>query len=135
MSSGGSFTAIPTIDLSFPDDPASEAKLLDQLHHALVNVGFLYVVNHSVPAKIVTDVVEALPKLFALPAEAKDEIALRNSPHFLGYSSDGSETTAGKADRREQVEFATELEDGWSADLPLRERLRAQIRSEPRPRP
>ncbi|KZL68751.1 2OG-Fe(II) oxygenase [Colletotrichum tofieldiae] len=124
MSPGGSFTAIPTIDLSLANDPASEARLLGQLRHALINVGFLYIVNHGVPENTVSDVVEALPKLFALPAEAKDEMALRNSPHFLGYSGDGSETTAGKSDRREQVEFATELEDGWSVGLPLEERLR-----------
>ncbi|KAK6207821.1 2OG-Fe(II) oxygenase [Colletotrichum tabaci] len=118
------FTEIPQIDLSLADDPASEAALLDQLRHALVHVGFLYVVNHGVPAETVADVVRALPMLFALPPAAKDEIALRNSPHFLGYSGDGSETTAGRRDRREQVEFATELADGWSAGLPLRERLR-----------
>ncbi|GJC96014.1 2OG-Fe(II) oxygenase [Colletotrichum higginsianum] len=118
------FTEIPQIDLSLADDPASEAALLDQLRHALVHVGFLYVVNHGVPAETVADVVRALPRLFALPPAAKDEIALRNSPHFLGYSGDGSETTAGRRDRREQVEFATELADGWSAGLPLRERLR-----------
>ncbi|WQF75245.1 Putative oxoglutarate/iron-dependent dioxygenase, non-hem dioxygenase domain-containing protein [Colletotrichum destructivum] len=118
------FTEIPQIDLSLADDPASEAALLDQLRHALVHVGFLYVVNHGVPAETVADVVRALPRLFALPPAAKDEIALRNSPQFLGYSGDGSETTAGQRDRREQVEFATELADGWSAALPLRERLR-----------
>ncbi|GJC80937.1 putative 2-oxoglutarate-dependent dioxygenase DIN11 [Colletotrichum liriopes] len=131
MSPGGSFTAIPTIDLSLANNPASEARLLGQLRHALINVGFLYIVNHGVTENTVSDVVEALPKLFALPAEAKDEMALRNSPHFLGYSGDGSETTAGKSDRREQVEFATELEDGWRVGLPLEERLRGpnQVRT------
>ncbi|OLN83724.1 putative 2-oxoglutarate-dependent dioxygenase DIN11-like protein 2 [Colletotrichum chlorophyti] len=119
-----SFTEIPTIDLSLASSPATEPVLLSRLRHALVNVGFLYVVNHGVPEKTVSDVVDALPRLFALPAEAKNEIALSNSPHFLGYSGDGSEMTAGKYDRREQVEFATELEDGWREGLPLRERLR-----------
>ncbi|TQN64608.1 putative 2-oxoglutarate-dependent dioxygenase [Colletotrichum shisoi] len=118
------FTEIPQINLSLADNPASEAALLDQLRHALVHVSFLYVVNHGVPDETVADVVRALPRLFALPPTAKDKIALRNSPHFLGYSGDGSETTAGRRDRREQVEFATELSDGWSAGLPLRERLR-----------
>lgn len=115
-----SFTSIPILDLSDPSSPA----LLSQLRHALTEVGFLYIVNHGVPVDAVADVVDALPTLFALPADAKDEIALRNSPHFLGYSGDGSETTAGRADRREQVEFATELEDGWTQGQPLRERLK-----------
>ncbi|KAK2042898.1 2OG-Fe(II) oxygenase [Colletotrichum somersetense] len=121
---GGSFTTIPIIDLSLADDPASEAGLRERLRHALVHVGFLYVVNHGVPEETVSAVVEALPRLFALPAAAKEEMALANSPHFLGYSGDGTETTAGAADRREQVEFATELADGWRPGLPLRERLR-----------
>ncbi|KAK1966490.1 Clavaminate synthase-like protein [Colletotrichum sublineola] len=124
MLPGGSFTVIPTIDLSLADDPTSEAGLLERLRHALVHVGFLYVVNHGVPEETVSAVVGALPTLFALPAAAKEEIALENSPHFLGYSGDGAETTAGAVDRREQVEFATELADGWRPGLPLWERLR-----------
>ncbi|KAK1585866.1 2OG-Fe(II) oxygenase [Colletotrichum navitas] len=122
--SGVSFTAIPTIDLSLADDPASEAGLLERLRHALVHIGFLYVVKHGVREETVSAVVGALPRLFALPMAAKQEIALENSPHFLGYSGDGAETTAGAVDRREQVEFATELADGWRQGLPLRERLR-----------
>ncbi|WYZ39869.1 hypothetical protein EsH8_IV_000210 [Colletotrichum jinshuiense] len=124
MSRARSFTEIPTIDLSLAGDRATEPELLDQLRHALINVGFLYVVNHGVPGDVISNVIDALPTLFALPADAKNEIALSNSPHFLGYSGDGSETTAGKSDRREQVEFATELADKWRRGLPLRERLR-----------
>lgn len=131
MSRARSFTEIPTIDLSLAGDRATEPELLDQLRHALINVGFLYVVNHGVPGDVISNVIDALPTLFALPADAKNEIALSNSPHFLGYSGDGSETTAGKSDRREQVEFATELADEWRRGLPLRERLRGpnQVRT------
>ncbi|KAJ5016481.1 hypothetical protein K4K57_011416 [Colletotrichum sp. SAR 10_99] len=124
MPQAHTFTEIPRIDLSLASDPATEPVLLDQLRDALINVGFLYVINHGVPQTTISNVVEALPTLFALPVKAKDEIALRNSPHFLGYSGDGSETTAGKSDRREQVEFATELENVWREGVPLRERLR-----------
>ncbi|KAM0324624.1 hypothetical protein ACHAQA_008013 [Verticillium albo-atrum] len=46
------------------------------------------------------------------------------TPHFLGYSAAGSETTAGAADNREQFEFATELAATWAKGLPLAERLR-----------
>ncbi|KAF6805162.1 2OG-Fe oxygenase family protein [Colletotrichum musicola] len=119
-----SFTSIPIIDLSLSSPPSTTPALLSQLRHALTEVGFLYIVNHGVPADAVADVVNALPTLFALSPEEKDEIALRNSPHFLGYSGDGSETTAGRVDRREQVEFATELEDKWEEGKPLRERLK-----------
>ncbi|KAL1983465.1 hypothetical protein VTN96DRAFT_10286 [Rasamsonia emersonii] len=120
------FTSIPIIDLSLASSPSTRSELLHQLRHALTSVGFLYVANHGVPEKVISDLVEALPKLFALPAQAKDEIALRNSPHFLGYSSVGAEMTAGRTDRREQVEFATELEERWApgCGIPLYERLK-----------
>lgn len=119
------FTSIPIIDLS----PTSDKKhQLSQLHHALTSIGFLYIRNHGVPADAIADLVNALPPLFSLTDAAKEAIALHNSPHFLGYSSVGAETTAGQTDVREQVEFATELAPQiWSFDngmLPLYERLK-----------
>ena len=107
--SGINFTEIPRLDLSLANDPSTEPQLLKQLRHALINVGFMYVENHSVSSAVTSDLQNALPKLFALPPEAKEEVALSKSPHFLGYSAEGSETTAGKADRSEQFEFASEL--------------------------
>ncbi|KAM0552629.1 hypothetical protein ACHAPJ_007726 [Fusarium lateritium] len=98
------FTEIPIIDLSLSDD-----EVLAKLRVALTDVGFLYVSNHGVPQSAIDDLVHILPKLFALSDEAKKEIALENSPHFLGYSAAGTETTAGESDQREQVELATEL--------------------------
>ncbi|PNY21248.1 2-oxoglutarate-dependent dioxygenase DIN11 [Tolypocladium capitatum] len=119
-----SFTEIPRLDLSLASDAETEPRLLRQLRYALTQVGFLYVENHGVPAGTISDVVDALPALFALPAEAKAEVALGNSPHFLGYSGVGSETTAGGPDRREQFEFANELTATWAEGMPLRDRLR-----------
>lgn len=120
------FTSIPIIDLSLASSPTTRHDLLTQLRHALTSVGFLYVRNHGVPEKVIFDLVDALPRLFAMPAEAKEEIALANSPHFLGYSSVGAEMTAGRTDRREQVEFATELEEKWApgCGMPVYERLK-----------
>lgn len=119
-----SFTRIPRLDLSLAAEPTTQPQLLRELRYALTDVGFLYVENHGVPGDAISDVVDALPRLFALPAAAKEEVALAKSPHFLGYSGDGSETTAGRSDRREQFEFATELTATWSDGLPLRDRLR-----------
>jgi isopenicillin N synthase-like dioxygenase len=51
-------------------------------------------------------------------------VALHNSPHFLGYSQIGSETTAGVQDQREQFEFATELPNTWSEGKPRYELLK-----------
>ncbi|EGU81418.1 hypothetical protein HZS61_000092 [Fusarium oxysporum f. sp. conglutinans] len=99
------FTQIPVIDISSPTPQA-----LSNLRTALTEIGFLYISNHSVPTSTIISLINILPELFSLPPEAKQEIALENSPHFLGYSAAGTETTAGKADLREQVELATELE-------------------------
>lgn len=119
-----SFTEIPVIDLALADSPAAGAHLLSDLRNALLHVGFLYIKNHGVPDRVISSIQDTLPTLFALPPEAKDEVALGKFPHFLGYSSDGSETTAGKADCREQFEFATELDATWREGLPLSDRLR-----------
>ena len=123
MSSTGSFTTIPRLNLGLAEGP-SRPELLRRLRYALTEVGFLYVDNHGVPESAIDAVTDALPRLFDLPPSDKDEIALANSPHFLGYSSALSEMTAGKQDCREQVEFATELTNEWTPDQPLCERLR-----------
>lgn len=115
------FTEIPAIDVSLADDPATLPTLLTSLKTALTDIGFLYISHHGVPSPVIDRLVGILPTLFALPEQAKAGIALENSPHFLGYSAAGTETTAGRADQREQVEFATELD---VTDGPLHERLR-----------
>ncbi|KAL1960776.1 hypothetical protein VTO42DRAFT_6606 [Malbranchea cinnamomea] len=125
MAPAHEFSEIPILDLSLASSPDTKPALLKQLHHALVSVGFLYVSNHGVPSNVIDDLVRALPQFFSLPDADKQEIALSNSPHFLGYSSVGSETTGGRADRREQVEFATELSASYvEGKTPLYERLR-----------
>ncbi|KAJ5360565.1 Oxoglutarate/iron-dependent dioxygenase [Penicillium concentricum] len=107
------FKSIPVIDLSLAKSPITRPKLLQELHHTLTSIGFLYITNHDVPQDVISDLKHALPTLFALDPAEKEEVALHNSPHFLGYSQVGSETTAGVADKREQFEFATELPDLW----------------------
>ncbi|KAJ5836735.1 Oxoglutarate/iron-dependent dioxygenase [Penicillium robsamsonii] len=118
------FKYIPVIDLSLAKSPITRPKLLQELHYALTCIGFLYITNHDVPQDVISDLKHALPTLFALDPAEKEEVALHNSPHFLGYSQVGSETTAGVADKREQFEFATELPDLWRVGLPLYERLK-----------
>lgn len=118
------FQSIPIIDLSLAESPETRPQLLKQLHRALIQIGFLYVSNHGVPRKAVQDLKSLLPRLFDLDSQTKENVALHKSPHFLGYSHVGSETTAGIADKREQFEFATELPDIWREGFPLYERLK-----------
>jgi len=104
---------IPVLDLSLAKDPDGRSELLKQLHAALFDVGFLYVVNHDVPADTITRLTSLLPRLFDLPAEQKALLRKLNSPHFLGYSGFAEETTLGKQDLREQFDFGTELPAIW----------------------
>ncbi|KAJ5754383.1 Oxoglutarate/iron-dependent dioxygenase [Penicillium manginii] len=78
------FQSIPIIDLSLANSPATRSGLLQQLHQALIEVGFLYVSNHEVPQNVVSDLKEVLPRLFNLDLEHKEKVALYNSPPFLG---------------------------------------------------
>ncbi|KAI1146371.1 2OG-Fe(II) oxygenase superfamily protein [Nemania diffusa] len=119
-----SFDTIPTIDLSLANHPTTLPQLLKDLRHALIDIGFLYVSNHGVPPPIISALVSALPGLFSLDEATKRAVALENSPHFLGYSGVGGETTGGAVDVREQFEFATELAATWREGLPLYKHLR-----------
>ncbi|KAB8298024.1 hypothetical protein EYC80_001796 [Monilinia laxa] len=117
------FSEIPILDLGLADDPCTRPRLLKELRHVLLNIGFLYVKNHSVSPGVINELVKALPDLFGIPEEEKHSISLEKSPHFLGYSGLGAETTAQTTDQREQFEFATELETTWFEGDPLYKRL------------
>jgi len=125
------FTEIPVLDLSLADNADTRPQLLEALRYVLTDIGFLYITNHGADKNVIEDLINVLPKLFALPPSAKAEVALENSPHFLGYSRTGTETTAGNPDFREQFEFATELAASWQDGDPLSERLRGpnQVRT------
>ena len=113
-----SFTSIPILDFSLTKSPKTRDTFLSQLRHALINVGFLYLSNHTVSASVIDSLLEYIPKLFALPQQAKDNIAMANSEHFLGYSRLGKELTKGKIDQREQFDFATRHVSRWKEGDP-----------------
>ena len=101
--------SLPILDLSLASNPSRRPLLLDQLRHALFNIGFLYIKNHGVSEGIIHSLTSRIPLLFDLPEEAKLGLSKLNSPHFLGYSGLAEEVTQGKRDFREQFDFATEL--------------------------
>lgn len=117
--------SIPLIDLSLASSPATRSRLLSDIRSALLEIGFLYVSNHGVPEETVTALIEILPNLFQLPERDKAQIALLNSPHFVGYHAFGNEITAGQRDQKEVFDFATELPDVYAKDpsQPLYTRL------------
>ncbi|KIJ50464.1 hypothetical protein M422DRAFT_245749 [Sphaerobolus stellatus SS14] len=110
------FTSVPVLDYSLVK--TDKQKFLIQLRHALVYVGFLYLSNHTFPQELVDSLISYVPRLFALPQEEKDSIAMRNSQHFLGYNRFGSEFTKGATDLREQFDFASQHKNRWTPGAP-----------------
>ncbi|KZS92249.1 Clavaminate synthase-like protein [Sistotremastrum niveocremeum HHB9708] len=103
------FQSIPILDYSLSQGP-QKPLFLNQLRHAIINVGFLYLKNHSVPASLVEEVKAYTPKFFELPQATKDKLRMANSQHFLGYSRLAAEITKGEVDQREQIDIGTEFE-------------------------
>jgi len=117
------FSSIPILDYSLLDSPSQRPKFIAQLQHALINVGFLYLSNHPVSTADIDSLIQYIPKLFALPQQAKDNIRMANSEHFLGYSRLGAELTKGKVDQREQFDIATRHVCRWKGGDPEYYRL------------
>ena len=107
------FSSVPVLDYSLISSPSTKPLFISQLQHALVNVGFLYLSNHTVPASTIDPLLDYIPKLFALPQEEKEKIRMVHSAHFLGYSRLDAELTRGKVDHREQFDFGTKHETRW----------------------
>ncbi|KAI6037543.1 hypothetical protein EDC04DRAFT_2868658 [Pisolithus marmoratus] len=107
------FSSIPVLDFAFIADETKRPEFIAHLRHALINVGFLYLKNHTVSQELIDRLVDYIPRLFDLPQDAKEKIDMANSPHFLGYSRLGAEFTKGKTDYREQFDFATPHQTQW----------------------
>ena len=118
MTSTDSFTSIPVLSYALLSSPDSRAVFIQQLQHALVDVGFLYLEHPPVPDALFDEVIAYLPRVFGLPQERKDALRMANSPHFLGYSRLGVEMTKGAADQREQFDLATPFENKWEPGDP-----------------
>ncbi|KAF9526907.1 iron/ascorbate oxidoreductase [Crepidotus variabilis] len=118
------FASVPVLDYSLLNSANTRPRFLQQLRHALVNVGFLYLSNHPVSQNDIQRVIDYIPKLFDLRQEAKDAIRMVNSEHFLGYSRFGAEITKGSVDQREQFDFATKYVSTWKEGDPEYYRLR-----------
>lgn len=84
-----SFTSIPILPLSAARDPATKPKFVEDLRHALINVGFLYLSDTGLPQKLVDQVIEETHKFFnedLLPFSEKEKIEMKNEKSFLGWS-------------------------------------------------
>ncbi|CDO93560.1 unnamed protein product [Kluyveromyces dobzhanskii CBS 2104] len=116
-----SFNSLPVIDLNQAFDADTKNNFMNDLRHALVEVGFFILINfeqHGPSQHDLKNIEEQAVSFFALPKHFKEEVAMINSPHFLGYTDVGKEITSGRVDLREQIDLATEL-PAPSKTLPL----------------
>jgi isopenicillin N synthase-like dioxygenase len=66
-----SFDSIPILDLEEAKDPSTKPKFLEQLRHALLEVGFLYLKNVGIPDELTQQVIKEAISFFELPMEEK----------------------------------------------------------------
>ncbi|TFK53835.1 Clavaminate synthase-like protein [Heliocybe sulcata] len=113
------FSTVPVLDYSKVYNSETRDEFVQELRNAVVNVGFLYLANHSVDPSVVARMTEHyIPRLFALPQEEKDKIKMANSPHFFGYTAFAREFTKEKADLREQFDFGVPFENKYQPGEP-----------------
>jgi isopenicillin N synthase-like dioxygenase len=98
-------TALPEVDLRHP-----AGQLRTRLREVAHEVGFFYLTGHQVSETLVSRVLTAARRLFALPQADKDAVAMVRSPHFRGYTRLGGELTRGQVDWREQIDIGPERE-------------------------
>ncbi len=106
MSVSPETAALPIISLrklmTAGPEQASEIERLREITHT---IGFFYLADHGVPARLQRDLFGAAKDFFAQPAEVKEEISNLNNPHYRGYAELGDERTQGKVDWREQIDY------------------------------
>jgi isopenicillin N synthase-like dioxygenase len=102
-----SFDTIPILDLSLARSPETKPSFLNDLRHALLEVGFLYIRNTGISSELIDDVIKQGRAFFDLPMEKKLEVEMKNAPSFLGYNKLGMEVTRFKTDWREQIDIST----------------------------
>ena len=102
-------TALPVIDLSEFDATGDRAVLHQRLARIARDTGFFYLEGHGIDVAQIRELERLTRETFQLSPEAKDRIAIRNTPHFRGYTGVGGEITRLKPDLREQLDFGEEL--------------------------
>lgn len=119
-------SVIPTIDLgALKRTGRSSDRVGVALAEACHDVGFCYLAGHGIPTAVERRAFALTREFFALEAEAKNRLAIGNSPHFRGYTPLGAELTRGRPDWREQLDLgADEPAETIAATDPAWKRLR-----------
>ena len=97
--------SLPLLELAqWRTDPAAFVR---ELRHAAHRVGF-FQLRHDLPRGLAQRTFDVTRRFFALPEAQKLRMDYTQSPAFRGYMPSGVENTAGRPDRREQIEIAAE---------------------------
>ncbi len=99
---------LPVFDMTrLRTEPDSAAAVQDarDLRDICHHQGFCYVIGHGL-VRAAEDVFETAEQFFALPANARQALAIANTPHFRGYTLLGDERTKGARDWRDQMDFS-----------------------------
>ena len=101
---------LPVIDVSALVQGEDHAGVGAQIHAACRRLGFFYVVGHGVDEALEQRLEQAGRALFALPAEAKERIAMvHGGQAWRGWFPLEGELTSGRPDGKEGCYFGTEL--------------------------
>ncbi len=100
--------ALPVIDLTRYRQSSDKAAFLAELRRVCREVGFFYLTGHGISHSAQQQILQLSRQFFALPASAKQQVQMLQSPHFRGYTALASEQTAGQADLREQFDIMRE---------------------------
>ena len=114
------------LDTARRADGTFDETFLAGLRTALHEIGFLQLTGYGATPQQIGELTAAAARFFAQPLEQRLRLDNRLSPHFRGYTRLGHEITAGRADAREQIDFAPD-----QAPVP-RESWDAPYRSPPR---
>ena len=100
---------IATLDLREAEADGSTRKSFQRrLRESVHGIGAFYLTGHGIDEDLCDALLRHGRRLFELPSAALATIDMIHSPHFRGYTPPGNERTAGRADRREQLDVAFE---------------------------
>lgn len=113
-SNSGNFSAIPVVDFSRWRSGTAETRAVfaEEVREICHHVGFMLLTGTGLDWRLVGDVFGYSERFFALPDREKGLIDKRNSRHFRGWESVGTELTNNRPDIREQIDL-------WSEHVPL----------------
>src|SRR3984885_13424619 len=76
---------IPVIDLAAATAPDAPRAILDQIREATETVGVIQVVNHGVPAGLISEFDQRIGRLLGLPRDRKAELASPTGHPYRGW--------------------------------------------------